>query len=107
MSAGLLQSALKSPSVRCVVITSSIVANVSPSPEPFAAVTSASTRIPPPSPLPETFRNVIEAYVISKLVKMQDIDKFAKTKTPYFAISPIVPGYVFSRNKLALNARMI
>lgn len=107
MSAGLLQSALKSPSVRRVVITSSIVANLSPSPEPSAAVASASTRIPPPSPLPETFGNVMEAYVVGKLVEMRDTDDFAKTKSPHFTVSHVVPGYVFGRNELALDAGMM
>lgn len=107
MSAGLLQSALKSPSVRRVVITSSIVANLDPSPEHSATVASASTRIPPPSPLPETFGNVMEAYVVGKLVEMRDTEEFAKTKSPHFTISHVVPGYVFGRNELALNAGMM
>lgn len=107
MTAGLLQSALKSTSVRRVVITSSIVANLNPSPEPSAAVASASTRIPPPSPLPETFGNVMEAYVVGKLVEMRDTEEFAKTKSPHFTVSHVVPGYVFGRNELALDAGMM
>lgn len=107
MSARLLQSALKTPSVRRVVMTSSIVANLSPSPEPSAAVASASTRIPPPSPLPETYGNIMEVYVVRKLIKMRDTDEFAKTKSPYFTISHIVPGYVFGHNKLVLDTRII
>lgn len=107
MSAGLLQSALKSPSVRRVVNTSSIVANLSPSPEPSATVAAASTRIPPPNPLPKTFDNVMEAYVVGKLVEMRDTDDFAQTKSPHFTVSHVVPGYVFGRNELALDAGMM
>lgn len=55
MSAGLLQSTLTSPIVRHVVVTSSIVANLNPSPAPSATVASASTHIPPSSPLPEAY----------------------------------------------------
>ncbi|KAL2282870.1 hypothetical protein FJTKL_10255 [Diaporthe vaccinii] len=95
MSAGLLQSALKSPIVRRVVITASIVANLKPSPEPSATVPSASTRIPPPSPPPETFANVMEA------------EEFARTRSPHFTVSHVVPGYVFGRNELALGAGMM
>ncbi|KAG8159439.1 hypothetical protein KVR01_011100 [Diaporthe batatas] len=109
MSAGILQSALKSPSVRRVVITSSIVANLNPSPEASAAVASASTRVPPPSPVPKTFDNVMEAYVVGKLVEMRDTDNFAKdqAKSPHFTISHVVPGYVFGRNELALDTGMM
>lgn len=107
MSAGLLRSALKSLSVRRVVITSSIVANLNPSFKPSAAVASASTRIQPPIPLPETFDNVMEAYVVGKLVEMRDTDEFVKTESPHFTVSHVVPGYVFGRNELALDAGMM
>lgn len=107
MSAGLLRSALKSLSVRRVVITSSIVANLNPSPEPSAAVASASTRIQPPIPLPETFDNVMEAYVVGKLVEMRDSDEFVRTESLHFTVSHVVPGYVFGRNELALDAGMM
>lgn len=107
MSAGLLRSALKSLSVRRVVITSSIVANLNPSSKPSAAVASASTRIQPPIPLPETFDNVMEAYVVGKLVEMRDTDEFVKTESPHFTVSHVVPGYVFGRNELALDAGMM
>lgn len=107
MSASLLQSALKSPSVRRLVITSSIVANLHPSPEPSAPVASASTRIPPPSPLPKTFDNVMEAYIVGKLVESRDTDEFVKTKSPHFTVSHVAPGYIFGRNELALDPAMM
>lgn len=108
MSAGLLQSALKSPTIQRVIITSSIAANIGTSPEPaIVAAASASTRVPPPNPFPETFDNVMEAYVVGKLVEIQDSDNFAKTQNPHFTISHVAPGYVFGRNELALDAGMM
>lgn len=107
MAAGLLKSALKSPSVQRVVTTSSIVANLSPSPDPSAAPASASTRIPPPDPLPKTFDSVMEAYVVGKLVEIRDSDDFLKTRSPHFTISHVVPGLVFGRNELALDTGMM
>lgn len=70
---------------------------------------SASTRISPPSPLPQKFDNVMEAYVVGKLVEMRDTDNFARaqSKSPHFTISHVVPGYVFGRNELALDTGMM
>lgn len=48
----------------------------------------------------------MEAYVIGKLVEMQDTDNFAKA-SPHFTISHVVPGYVFGRNELALDTGMM
>lgn len=48
----------------------------------------------------------MEAYVVGKLVEMQDTDNFAKS-SPHFTISHVVPGYVFGRNELALDTGMM
>lgn len=104
INASLLQSALKSPSVQRVVLTSSIVANLS---EDTKGPTLASTRIPPPAPLPKTFSNVMEAYVVAKMVQLQDSDAFAEKHSPHFTISHVMPGYVFGRNELALDTTMM
>lgn len=105
ISSGLLQSALKSPSVQRVVITSSIVANLGLVPGPGKV--SASTRVPLPSPVPDTFDNVFEAYVMGKIVELHNSDSFMKTQNPQFTISHVIPGYVFGRNELILNAAMM
>lgn len=107
ITAGLLRSALKSHTVQRVVLTSSIVANLGPPTEPQTATVSASTRVPPPSPLPETFADVMEAYVLGKLVEMQDSDRFVETQNPHFSISHVNPGYVFGRNDLCLSPAMM
>ncbi|KAL1861695.1 hypothetical protein Daus18300_008663 [Diaporthe australafricana] len=107
MATNLLESSLKSPSVRRVVITSSIVANLTPSSDRSAATASASTRIAPPSPLPKTFDSVMEAYVVGKQVEMRDSDEFVRARGPHFTVSHVVPGYVFGRNELALDTGMM
>lgn len=69
--------------------------------------TLASTRIPPPNPLPETFDNVMEAYVVAKMVELRDSDAFLEKNSPHFTISHVVPGYVFGRNELAFDTTMM
>ncbi|ROV94603.1 hypothetical protein VPNG_09204 [Cytospora leucostoma] len=105
ISSVLLQSALKSPSVRRVVITSSIVANLGLT--HGTEKVSASTRVPLPNPVPDTFDNVFEAYVTAKLVTLKNEDNFARTQNPHFTISHVVPGYVFGRNELIVDAASI
>lgn len=105
ISSGLISSALKTPSIRRVVITSSIVANLGLTPPPNAV--SASTRVPLPNPFPSTFNDVFEAYVLGKMVEMHNSDEVVKTCNPHFTISHVVPGYVFGRNELALDTAMM
>ncbi|KAI1485225.1 putative cinnamoyl-CoA reductase [Biscogniauxia mediterranea] len=105
IASSLLSSALKTPSVQRVVITSSIVANLGHPPPPTAV--SASTRVLLPSPFPSTFDNVFEAYTLSKMVELHNTDEFVKTRNPHFTVSHVVPGYVFGRNELALDAEMM
>ncbi|KAI8629522.1 putative cinnamoyl-CoA reductase [Xylariaceae sp. FL1651] len=105
-AAVLLASALRAPSVRRVVITSSIVSNLPPGPPPTTPV-SASARVPLPDPVPSTFDNVFEAYVLGKVVELHVSDEFVKTREPHFTVSHVAPGYVFGRNELALDAAMM
>ncbi|KAI1094712.1 NAD(P)-binding protein [Rostrohypoxylon terebratum] len=108
MTTNLLSSALKTPTVQRVVITSSIVANLGLTlPSPSTPTTTASTRVPLPSPLPSTFADVFSGYVTSKIASLQHTDTFARTQTPHFGIAHVVPGYVFGRNELALDATMM
>lgn len=104
ITAGLLQSALKSPTVQRIVITSSIVANLS---ESAKGPASASTRVAPPSPIPTTFNDVMEAYVVGKLVEAQNSDVFVEKNSPHFTVARVNPGYVFGRNELALDTSMM
>ncbi|KAI0888214.1 NAD(P)-binding protein [Annulohypoxylon maeteangense] len=105
ITSGLLASALKTPTVQRVIITSSIVANLGLVP-PSTPVT-ASTRIPLPTPIPSTFSDVFEGYITGKIVELHNTDEFAKTRAPHFTIAHVIPGYVFGRNGLALDAAMM
>ncbi|KAI1636892.1 putative cinnamoyl-CoA reductase [Biscogniauxia mediterranea] len=105
IASSLLSSALKTPSVQRVIITSSIVGNLGHPPPPTAV--SASTRVPLPSPVPSTFDNVFEAYTLSKIVELYNTDEVVRTRNPHFTVSHVVPSYVFGRNELALDAEMM
>ncbi|KAI1773255.1 putative cinnamoyl-CoA reductase [Hypoxylon cercidicola] len=102
MSSNLLSSALKTPSVQRIVITSSVVANMGPIPPPTTVF--ASTRLPLPDPVPTAFDDVVEAYRVGKVVEIHNSDEFVKTRNPSFTIAHVMPGYVFGRNELALDA---
>ncbi|XXH01814.1 hypothetical protein Hte_008175 [Hypoxylon texense] len=107
ISSGLLSSALKTPSVQRVVITSSIVANLGSDPMPPPTAVFASSRVPLPDPVPSTFSNVFEAYVMGKMVEIHNSDEFVKTQNPSFTVSHVMPGYVVGRNELALDTAMM
>jgi nucleoside-diphosphate-sugar epimerase len=104
--ANLLASALRVPSVKRIVITSSIVANMAPTPDPSITVTAAS-RVQLPGAPPTTFSNVFEAYTLGKVTVINSTDAFVEKNNPHFTVSHVVPGYVFGRNELALDANQI
>lgn len=104
MSSGLLGvRARVLPSVRRVVITSSVAAQAGAGP----GIASGSTRGPLPSPVPETFDEVFAAYVMGKKVELHNSDTFVETENPPFTVSHVFPGYVFGSNELALDAEML
>lgn len=105
IASNILASALKTPSIQRVVITSSIVANVGFVP-PETAVTAA-TRMPLPDPIPSTFDDVFVAYIQAKIVEIHQSENFIKQQNPHFSMVHVIPGYVFGRNELALDASMM
>ncbi|CAJ2499878.1 Uu.00g027310.m01.CDS01 [Anthostomella pinea] len=114
IASNLLASALKTPSLQRVVITSSYVVNLGLPVPPTAAtyditpaVPSAATRVPLPSPFPEVFSGVLEAYILAKMVELDNSDKLIQTRSPHFTIAHVIPGYIFGRNEPALDAGMM
>ncbi|KAB8271644.1 hypothetical protein BDV30DRAFT_227973 [Aspergillus minisclerotigenes] len=99
----LLASARKVPSIKRIIITSSIVGNMPPIPDPFTTVT-ASSRVHLPGPPPTSFSNLFEAYALAKITEANDTDAFVEKNKPHFSVAHIMPGYVFGRNELALTA---
>ncbi|KAI9157966.1 Ketoreductase CTB6 [Paramyrothecium foliicola] len=107
MTANLLSAASKAPSVRRVVITSSVVANLDPTVTAFDKPASAATRLPAPASLPSRFENVFEAYVLAKIVELHNSDEFVQKYNPGFTVAHVMPGYVFGRNELMLDTTMM
>lgn len=105
----LLASALHTPTLKRIIITSSIVSSLSPT-SPPPPKTTASTRIPPPNPCPPTtgFTNVFEAYQFAKIVSMAATDTFLQDHPDlHFSLAHIIPGYVFGRNELICDAEQM
>ncbi len=101
----LLNSCFRTPTIQRVVMTSSIVANMSPDLSANPPTITASTRVQDlktPSPSP-TFAHVFEAYHIGKIIALNTADTFKRTNHPHFSISHVIPGYVFGANPLATS----
>jgi nucleoside-diphosphate-sugar epimerase len=107
IASNLLASALRTPSIQRIVITSSIVANLGITPDPSAGVPSAATLASLPDPLPSTFNHVFEAYVVSRILERHNTENFINTQKPHFTVSHITPGYVYGRNELASDTTMM
>ena len=102
----LLDSALKTPTIQRIIITSSILANVSPTDASKTPIpTNPSTRIQLPAPeYYPPFANVISAYHTGKIEALNATDTFVREKKPHFSIAHVISGYVFGRNDLITEA---
>ncbi|TVY36655.1 NAD-dependent epimerase/dehydratase [Lachnellula occidentalis] len=101
-AANLLASAIKVPSVKRIVITSSIVANMPFPPLPTADETTAESRVPNyEGPVDSVF----PAYCASKIATLNATDKFVIDHNPSFDIINIFPGFVHGRNELAKDVK--
>ncbi|OJJ94786.1 hypothetical protein ASPACDRAFT_127952 [Aspergillus aculeatus ATCC 16872] len=101
-TANLLKSSLKFHTIKRVLVTSSIVANMAPMPDPSVTVT-ATSRVTLPG-VPDTFSNVFEAYVLAKITELNDTDAFIEQEKPPFSVARVIPGYVYGRDELVLSA---
>lgn len=97
---GILESARKVPTIRRVVITSSIAAII-----PFQAlasgadeVFSATSRIP--SPDPAALVNLFQAYAASKTTALNEVEKWMKRERPLFDVVHVHPSFVMGRDEL-------
>ena len=103
----ILKAAAKEPSVKRIVITSSIVAVV-PYAEAIvgesAHVYTADKGIPDPSgPYKEPF----EAYAASKTKALNATKNFVKTEKPTFDVINVMPGFIVGKNELITDAKDI
>ncbi|MCJ1432797.1 hypothetical protein MMC27_002154 [Xylographa pallens] len=102
---GILYSALKVPTVKRVVITSSVVA-VLPlqtmlGTEDFKVHTAQDRQPAPEGP----YGHVFVAYVASKAKALAATEDFVRVKKPHFDINNIHPGFVIGANELATTAK--
>ncbi|TVY17344.1 NAD-dependent epimerase/dehydratase FUM13 [Lachnellula arida] len=101
-AANLLASALKVPSVKRIVITSSIVANMPFPPLSTADETTAESRVPN---FEGPINAVFPAYCAAKIATLNATDKFIKEHKPSFDVINIFPGFVHGRNELATDVK--
>lgn len=102
-TANLLASSLKVPTLKRIIITSSVVAHVAPALGAPTTVTAAS-RVSLPGPYPTTFANLFEAHMLGKIFELNETDAFVEKNKPHFSVAHIAPGYVFGHNELVLSA---
>lgn len=104
---GILESAKKAPTVKRVVITSSIVAIV-----PFRyylgqtddRIFTAADRIPVAEG-PYGFE--FEAYSASKAAALNETEAFIKREQPGFDLISIIPGWIFGRDELVTDIKSL
>ncbi|KAJ5137481.1 putative oxidoreductase [Penicillium atrosanguineum] len=105
----ILEAALRSPDVRRIVITSSVVAMVpakymfeTNTPDGF--VVDHNSRLPPPSgPYPSDFH----AYNASKTAALLATEAFVRDRNPHFDVTNIHPSFVIGKNELVRDAKDI
>ncbi|KFY29987.1 hypothetical protein V494_08338, partial [Pseudogymnoascus sp. VKM F-4513 (FW-928)] len=100
----ILISSLKFPSIRRVVITSSVVAILSDavaSNGDSTTLYTPNTRVDPPPTSP--YGNAGSAYRAAKALALLATDNFLKEKKPHFSIVNLMPGYVIGANELATS----
>ncbi|KAL2038141.1 hypothetical protein N7G274_009088 [Stereocaulon virgatum] len=103
----ILKSALMTPSVERIVITSSIGAIIPWkyfSSEESERVFTADDRITNPHP---PFVHPVEAYCASKVRALNATDKFMETEKPHFEVSNVMPSVCIGKNELITDAKDI
>lgn len=99
----MLQSALGAPSLKRLVITSSVFGNTPFPPHPTEEITAGS-RVPD---FPGPFDSMIPAYSAGKVAALNAVDRFLKNEQPKFVIIKVFPGFVFGADERALKLQDI
>ncbi|THV48369.1 hypothetical protein BGAL_0252g00010 [Botrytis galanthina] len=100
-SANILEAALKTPSLRRIVLTSSIVANM-----PFPHVTEDPPFITANSRVPDIegqTKDVFSAYCAAKIATLNATDAFVEEHKPHFDVVKVFPGFVYGRDQRATD----
>ncbi|KAK3178512.1 hypothetical protein OEA41_000648 [Lepraria neglecta] len=104
---GVLKSALKAPTVKRIVITSSIIAVIPWNDfivEETDQVFTADDRIPDSYP---PIVHHFQAYAAAKARALNATDKFMETEKPHFEVSNIMPSFFIGKNELITDAKYI
>ena len=104
----ILNSALSHPTIKRIVITSSVVGIMD---GPALMVGDSTTTYTPQtrrSPLPTApWGGPAEAYFNSKSLSLNATDEFLATQSPHFTIVNIMPGFVIGRSELITKSEDI
>ena len=96
----MLKAAASEPSVKRVVVTSSVAANRAATASPEDKI-NARTRIPTPK---GPFGSVMEAYSASKVAALNSAEEWIAREKPNFETVHIMPAFVIGQNELASRA---
>ena len=101
----ILHSAIKIPTIRRIVITSSAVAIIPTHALNEGDTTTLYTAESRITPLPAApWQNTESAYNASKALALSATDHFLAEQNPHFSIVNIMPGYILGRNELVTQA---
>jgi nucleoside-diphosphate-sugar epimerase len=104
----MLKSAASVPSVRRVVITSSIVAIVSEEKMEKGDTTTIYTAKTRVRPLPQApYQTARQSYRAAKILALDAADNFIAEAEPSFSVVHVLPGYVFGANELVTDAKSV
>ena len=96
---GILEAAIQEPSVKRIVITSSVVAHV-----PFGGLAKESATVYHPDdevPNPSgPYDNPMAAYAASKIFARNATTQFIKARTPHFDVINVMPTFIIGRSEL-------
>ncbi|KAF2676484.1 putative cinnamoyl-CoA reductase [Lentithecium fluviatile CBS 122367] len=99
--ASMLRAASTTPSLKKLVITASVFANMAFPPD-VTAETTADSRV---ADRQGPFSNIVAAYSSGKVAALNATDAFIKEKKPSFAVVNIFPGFVFGTDDKALSVK--
>jgi len=104
----MLKSAANVPSVRRVVITSSVVAVVPHAQMLTGDTTTVYTRESRIRPLPTgPYQSAPEGYRAAKALALDAAEKFHKKVKPSFSLVHVMPSYVLGANELVSDAKSV
>lgn len=104
-AANILEAGLKIPSLKRIVITSSIVANM-----PFPHATENPPLITAESRVPDLkgeMKVVFPAYCAAKIATLNAGDAFVEERKPHFDIVRVFPGFVYGKDERATDIKSL